>query len=185
MSVLSDKPPWTWQDPEPATYPQNNGRKNLNCQGNAPPVFSREVIEPIVHPERTQLTSAQNHLLYSNQSPSEGWRSDLRLIQGYPCRTSPNTIAQDYTANDLCVCQKMVYMVKGWLFTIWTTVYEAACRTAPITKTTLAIANILSRPYRSERLPVDMAPMKQPTSYIETIAPVTPELQSAIECPTI
>lgn len=168
MSVLSDKPPWTWQDPEPATYPQNNGRKNLNCQGNAPPVFSRE-----------------NHLLYSNQSPSEGWRSDLRLIQGYPCRTSPNTIAQDYTANDLCVCQKMVYMVKGWLFTIWTTVYEAACRTAPITKTTLAIANILSRPYRSERLPVDMAPMKQPTSYIETIAPVTPELQSAIECPTI
>lgn len=41
-------------------------------------------------------------------------------------------------------------------------------------KTALAMASMRSRPYQSARMPVDIAPMKQPMSYMETTAPVTP-----------
>lgn len=54
-------------------------------------------------------------------------------------------------------------------------VYEAACITAPTINTALASASVLSLPYHSDKLPVDMAPTKQPISYMDTTAPVTPE----------
>lgn len=45
-------------------------------------------------------------------------------------------------------------------------------------KTRLARVRVRSRPYRSDRMPVDIAPIQHPMSYIDTTAPVTPILVS-------